>query len=285
MSTTPTEIPVVPALRRAAIINMLSKQARIDGRSFESTRSVEIATGVIQNASGSAHVKLGLTQVICGVKLELGTPFHDTPAMGNLVVNAEFVPLASPTFEPGPPDERAIELARVVDRSLRDVKAIDLSKLAPVPGKRVWNVFVDIYVIDHDGNLIDASSIAALAALLTARVPRASADPDKGEVVIDRNLSEPLPITRKVITATVARIGDHFVADPSLEEELVADAFITFAFSEDGLVTGIQKSGLGGFRPDQLRRAFEIANKAYKSYLASVEAALARGSGQAGGSG
>lgn len=276
MSITPVDIPVIPALKRTAILNLLSRSQRIDGRSPSDIRNIEISLGVIPNANGSAHVKLGLTQVIAGVKAEIGSPFQDTPNMGNLIVNAEFVPLASPTFEPGPPDERAIELARVIDRSLRDVRAIDLEKLAIVPGKKVWNIFVDIYVIDHDGNLVDASSIAALAAILTSRIPRATVNQEKGEVTLDPAAREEIPVRKRVLTATVAKIEDHLVVDPSLEEETVADALITIAFSEDGLITGIQKSGMGTFKQDHLRRAVELARNAYKGYMSRLSEAIDR---------
>lgn len=277
MSITPVDIPVIPALKRGTILSLLSRSTRIDGRSPGDVRGVEIATGVISNANGSAHVKLGLTQVIAGVKVEIGSPFQDTPNLGNLIVNAEFVPLASPTFEPGPPDERAIELARVIDRSLRDVRAIDLEKLAIIPGKKVWNLFVDIYVIDHDGNLIDASSIATLAALMTTRIPRVSLNHDKGDIVIDRTALEPLPIRKKVLTVTIAKIEDHLIVDPSLEEEIVADAFITIALSEDGLITGIQKSGMGAFRQEHLRKAMDMARQAYSHYLKKILETIERG--------
>jgi exosome complex component RRP42 len=270
MSITPVDIPVIPVLKRNAILNLLSRSARIDGRSPGDVRGIEIALGVIPNANGSAHVRLGLTQVIAGVKAEIGTPFQDTPNMGNLIVSAEFVPLASPTFEPGPPDERAIELARVIDRSLRDVRAIDLEKLAIIPGRKVWNIFVDIYVIDHDGNLIDASSIATLASLMTAAIPKVQVNQEKGDVTIDRSSLEPLPIRKKVLTATVAKIGDYLVADPSLEEETVADALITIAFSEDKAITGIQKSGMGAFKYEHLRKAMELAKQAQKAYLSKT---------------
>jgi len=277
MSITPVDIPVIPALKRGTILSLLSRSTRIDGRSPSDVRGIEIATGVISNANGSAHVKLGLTQVIAGVKVEIGSPFQDTPNLGNLIVNAEFVPLASPTFEPGPPDERAIELARVIDRSLRDVRAIDLEKLAIIPGKKVWNLFVDIYVIDHDGNLIDASSIATLAALITTRIPRASLNQDKGEIDIDRTTLEPLPIRKKVLTATIAKIEDHLIVDPSLEEEIVADAFVTIALSEDSLITGIQKSGMGAFRQEHLRKAMDMARQAYSLYIKKISETIERG--------
>ena len=39
------------------------------------------------------------------------------------------MPLADPTAEPGPPGEDVIELARVVDRGIRESGMVDLKQL------------------------------------------------------------------------------------------------------------------------------------------------------------
>src|SRR4030042_469517 len=96
-------------------LELIQKGKRIDGRKFDEFRNIEIKENVAKKAEGSASVKIGKTHVIVGVKLELGKPFADRPNEGVLIVNAEFSPLSSPDFEPGPPSEDAIEVARVVD--------------------------------------------------------------------------------------------------------------------------------------------------------------------------
>jgi len=113
---------------------------RLDRRGPLDYRQIGIETDVFANADGSAVVDLGGTKVAAGVKYELGAPFPDTPNKGAVMVDAELLPMANPTFEPGPPDENAIELARVVDRGIRESDAIDLEKLAVEPGKWVWLV-------------------------------------------------------------------------------------------------------------------------------------------------
>ena len=105
---------VVETLRKAQLLELLSKGTRLDGRSLNQHRKVEIQTGLIEKANGSAMVSLGNTQVIAGVKVDKGTPFPDTPNKGLLIVGAEVLPLAAAYVEAGPPDESAIELARVV---------------------------------------------------------------------------------------------------------------------------------------------------------------------------
>ena len=117
---------VVETLRRAQLVELLSKGKRLDGRGLSEPRKLEIQTGLIEKANGSAMVNLGNTQVIAGVKVDKGTPFPDTPDKGLLVVGAEVLPLAASYVEAGPPDESAIELARVVDRGVRESEMIDL---------------------------------------------------------------------------------------------------------------------------------------------------------------
>ena len=166
--------------------------------------------------------------------------------------------MASSTFEPGPPDENSIEIARVVDRGIRESKAIDLEKLCIEPGKKVFVVFVDVYVLNHDGNLIDASALAALAALLNTKM--SNYEIKEGEVKIKPGHT-PLPIRRHPITVTFAKINDKLVVDPWLEEEQIMDARLSMAIDDDGNICAIQKGGSGYFAPEQVLEVAKIARE------------------------
>ena len=122
-------------LRKEQMLQLLAKGKRLDDRGLLDYRPLKIEVGVIEKAEGSAKVSLGDTQVIAGVKVEVDRPFPDTPDKGLLIVNAEVLPLASAYSEPGPPDEDAIELARVVDRGVRESGMIELEKLVIEPGR------------------------------------------------------------------------------------------------------------------------------------------------------
>ncbi|MEM2250978.1 MAG: exosome complex protein Rrp42 [Candidatus Hadarchaeales archaeon] len=241
---------VVSRIKKDYIMSLLQQGKRIDGRAFDQFRSVSVEKGIIQTANGSALVKMGATQVLVGVKIGKGEPFPDQPEEGILVVNAELLPLASPTFEPGPPDEDAIELARVVDRGIRESKCLELEKMAIVPGEEVWTVFIDIYVLDHDGNLIDASALAAIAALADTKPPADEAWKLQG-----------FPLRKYPVAVTFAKIGDQLLLDPNLEEEQVMDARLTMAFTEDGALCAMQKGGKGYFTREEVERAFQIAKQ------------------------
>ena len=249
---------IITRVKQKQITQLIDKEKRMDGRALTDYREMKIEQGIIERAEGSARVLLGKTEVVVGVKIEMGEPFPDTPDEGVLTVNAELTPIASPAFEAGPPDEDSIELARIVDRGIRESKAIDTEKLVIEPGKKVFVVFVDIYVLNHDGNLIDASALAAVAALLNTKM--ANYEVKEGEVKIKPGY-EKLPINKRPITVTVAKIGNKLLVDPMLEEEQVMDARISMAIDDDGHICAIQKGGSGYFEPSQVLEAAKIVEE------------------------
>jgi len=249
---------VITRVKQKQIAQLIAKGKRLDGRGITDYREIKVEQGIIERAEGSARVLLGKTEVMVGTKIETGEPFPDTPNEGVLTVNAELVPLASSTFEPGPPDENSIELARIVDRGIRESKAIDMEKLCIEPGKKVFVVFVDVYVLNHDGNLIDASALAALAALINTKMPNYEIEED--EVKIKPGYT-PLPIRKHPVTVTFAKINEKLVVDPWLEEEQVMDARISLAIDDDGNICAIQKGCSGFMTPNQILEASKIAKE------------------------
>ena len=249
---------MVARIKQKRIAELISKGMRLDGRGMTDYREVKIESGVVERAEGSTRVRLGKTEVVVGIKIEVGEPFSDVPDQGVLTVNAELVPLASPTFEPGPPNENAIELARVVDRGIRESKMIALEELCAVPGKKVFIVFVDVYVLNHDGNLIDASAMASLAALLNTKMRKYEVK--DGEVEMKSGYIQ-LPVRNHPITVTLAKINDKLVVDPSLEEEQIMDARLTVTTGKDGKICAVQKGGYGYFTKEQVLEAAKMAKE------------------------
>jgi len=224
---------------KAHILDYLKSGTRYDGRKLDEFRQLTVETGVIKNAEGSARVRLGETEVIAGVKFELSKPYPDMPDEGTIAVNAELMAISSPDFELGPPQIQAIELARVVDRGIRESKVIDTKKLCVKSGELVWMINIDVCSINVAGNLLDASGIAALAALKGARFPELKGDKVDYKHMTDKKLS----ITKNPLPVTVIRVGDYLIVDPTSEEEAVLDARLTIATLEDGNICALQKGG------------------------------------------
>ncbi len=235
---------VISHIDRDYVANLLDAGKRIDGRAFNECRNTVIELDVVAaKAEGSALVHLGNTSVIAGVKVLLGEPYGDSPDKGVMMVTAELQPLASPLFELGPPKEPAIELARVVDRGVRESEMIDIKKLCIEPGKKVYMVFADVYPLEYDGNLIDASSLAVSAALHTTKFDEYKWE-DGSAVPTGKKLD--LPIQNSAVEVTVSRIGRHLVIDPSLKEEMVQDCRLTMAVDKDDKLRAMQKGGGSG---------------------------------------
>ncbi len=252
---------IITRVKQKQIAQLIASEKRGDGRGMKDYREMKIEQGLIEKAEGSARVLLGKTEVVVGVKVETGEPFPDTPNDGVMTVNAELTPIASPDFEAGPPDEDSIELARIVDRGIRESKAINTEKLVIEAGKKVFVVFIDLWVLNHDGNLIDASALAAMSALVNTKM--ANYEIKDGELKIKPGY-EQLPIRKHPITITTAKIGDKLLVDPNAEEEQVMDARISFAIDDDGNICAIQKGGSGYFEPQQIIEAAKIAKEKAK---------------------
>jgi len=241
---------IMSEIKRDHMMKLISEGKRLDGRKLDQVRDIQVVTDVIESADGSARVKLGKTEVIAGVKIIPGTPFPDTPNSGVLTTGAELIPLAHPTFESGPPGEDAIELARVVDRGIRESGMVDVEGLCIVPGEEVWMCFVDIYALDYDGNLFDAANLAAVCALKSATIP--GEQYGKGE-------NKPLPITCTPISITEAKVGNDLIVDPNFDEEQIATARLTVTTDDNGNFRAMQKGGRGSITLDELSLCLDRA--------------------------
>ncbi len=243
---------VVAEILTTHILDLAADGRRLDGRGPDEYRPITTEPGFVSTADGSALIRLGQTRVLAGIKLEPGKPFPDTPNAGVLTTNAELIPLSSPTFEPGPPQPGAIEVSRVVDRAIRAAETIDLTRLCVTPGEKTWVCYVDVHVLEHAGNLIDASLLAAVTALSNATVPA-----KRFEVASE---DYPLDVLHVPIECTFVRLGDTIMVDPTFEEEHAAQGRLTVATDETGRVVAMQKGLVGAFSPDDVkavaRRAF-----------------------------
>ena len=258
---------ITPSIKRDYLSKLAEQGKRADGRTFNEFRKIEIETGLISKAEGSARVKIGNTQVVAGIKILIGTPYPDTPESGVMTTAAELIPMASPDFEAGPPREKAIELARVVDRGIRESKIIEVDKLCLEPGEAIWMVFIDIHIIDFDGNLFDASSLAALAALHNAVIPiersRSNLEklqekfPSVKKYLEEHPTDYPLPLKEPPISCTSVKYNNAIMIDPALDEEEIAEARLTVATDKNGDIRAMQKGLNGSFTVEEIKKVIK----------------------------
>ncbi|MEK6893360.1 MAG: exosome complex protein Rrp42 [Nanoarchaeota archaeon] len=245
---------------------MFAEGKRFDGRGLADYRDIEVISDISNKAEGSARVKLGKTEVLVGVKLEIGEPYPDSPDKGNLMVSGDLLPIASPRFEAGPPKFKAIELPRLVDRAIRESGMIDFSKLVITPGEKVWTVIIDIYPINDDGNIIDAATIGAVAALKRAKLPALN---EKGKIDYDKPATTSLPLSKETapLTFTFFKLGDSIILDPTREEDEACEGRIALAiskWSDQYMINSCQKGEEMPFSREELERIFDLLPKKYE---------------------
>ncbi len=241
-------------IKRDFIEKLASEGKRMDGRAFDEFREIKLEKKPISLAEGSARVHIGKTSVMAGVKAAIGTPYPDRPNSGTMITTAELRPMAYSGFELGPPRPNAIELARVVDRGVRESGMIPVENLCIKAGEKVWLIFGDIHILDYCGNLFDTASLALVAALKDATIPAANF-PD----VLEKDFK--IETKETPISVTAVKIGNSILFDPSLEEEKVATARITVATDSKGCIRAMQKGLAGRFTNEEIDHVVEVAVK------------------------
>ncbi|MFH0860447.1 MAG: exosome complex protein Rrp42 [Candidatus Altiarchaeota archaeon] len=238
-------------LKKDYITNIVLDGKRVDGRAMDEFRRIELLKDYVESkAEGSALVKLGDTQVLAGVSFDAGEPYSDSPDSGVLTTSVELRPLADPNFETGPPREDSIELARVVDRGIRESGAIDFEKLK-IDDENVWVVYLDIHVLDNDGNLFDAANMASVTALYNAKIPKFE------DGIVVREPDRDLNLTCLPLSVTASKIAGRVLFDPNLDEEYATDARLTVATSDT--INAMQKGGDGSFTEAEIESIIDMA--------------------------
>lgn len=223
------------------IVKLAQNGKRIDGRAFDEVREITIQKDVVQNSEGSAVVTIGDTKVIAGLKMGVGVPYPDSLDEGSLAIGAEALPLAHPEYESGRPSDDEVELARVVDRSIRESKSIDFKQLCIKEGEAVWTGFMDFYALNSDGNLFDAGCIACLVGFLNSRIPKL----DKENKIIKGEYAGKIKMSQLPVLTTFVKVGGKILIDPSYLEQAAAESRYSLATTEDGKIVAMQK-GIGG---------------------------------------
>ena len=248
----------------------LEQGKRFDGRKPDEFREIIVEKDISNMAEGSTRVKIGKTEVIVGVKMGVAEPYPDSPNKGNLMVTSELLPLSSERFESGPPRFPAIELGRLIDRAIRESKFIQLDKLCIKEGEKVWSVFIDIYSINDDGNLIDAAGIGAVLSLMNTRIPKY--DSEKGKIIYGEFTEEKFPLSSEIpLVITAHKLGNKIIVDPTLEEEDVSEAKMTIGGSEKGTIFSMQKGNSKEITIEEMHKILDITEKVRKEVFLKIK--------------
>lgn len=80
---------------------------------------------------------------------EIVEPSPYRPNEGFFHFNVEFSPMASPAFEVGRPSAQGVEIGRVVERVIKQSRALDVESLCILSGQKVKS-FIHVILFTHE---------------------------------------------------------------------------------------------------------------------------------------
>ncbi|XP_052793293.1 exosome complex component RRP45-like isoform X2 [Mya arenaria] len=244
---------------RDFIKKAISEKRRIDGRQAYDYRHMKISFGIER---GCCQVEIGDTRVMTQVSCQVVEPKQARPADGILFINVELSPMACPSFEPGRLSDFGVEINRLLERCLKESRCIDTESLCIVAGEKVWELRADVHVLNHDGNLVDACSIAAIAALAHFRRPDVTVSGD--EITIHpASERDPVPLSVHHMPICVSfaffEQGKFLLVDPVDREEKVMDGRMVIGMNKHREICTLQITGQMLLLKDQVLRCSNIA--------------------------
>ncbi|KAF2857281.1 hypothetical protein K470DRAFT_273415 [Piedraia hortae CBS 480.64] len=224
---------------RSFVRKALRDNARLDGRRLSEYRAISL----LFPSPDAAEVRLGKTRVLCSVSCEIVTPPQNRKFDGIFTIVAELGPGTSPAFDTGGSRQELL-LARTLEKTVRRSGALDTESLCIIAGEKCFHVRADVHVMDHDGNLIDASCLAVVAALSRFRRPNVEVRGGVATVYSARE-REPvkLALHHRPFCVTTSYYEGISFQDANLLEEHCRDGEVIVSLNKFGEVCGIAKYG------------------------------------------
>ncbi|XP_026883092.1 exosome complex component RRP42 isoform X1 [Electrophorus electricus] len=257
------------------IMHGVRDDLRVDGRGCEDYRHMEIETDVVSNTDGSAKVRMGHTDVLVGIKAELRRPRPNVPDEGYLEFFVDCSANATPEFEGRGGEELGVELSNTLYKVFNSHRSLDLRSLCVCPGEHCWVLYVDVLLLQCDGNLFDAMSIAIKAALFNTRIPKVRVlEDEEGGKEIELS-DDPYDCLRLRVDnipciVTLCKVGHRHVVDATLQEKACSAASLLVAVTPRGAVTCVRKLGAGSLDPDSIFEMTETGKRVGKALHAPL---------------
>lgn len=236
------------------IADLLSKDRRIDSRKPKETRKIEYKVNYIKKAEGSCYLSMGNTKIVVGIKFGTMTPYPDSPDKGGLMVTINYAPVIWKEL----PANSDIEISRVLDRSIRESKMLDLKEFCVTEGEKAFQVFIDCYVMNYDGNLLEALNLATVKALMNMNMPKIEENDKVG--VSDKKIE----LKSKPVLVMISGLNGKYILDLNQSEEGGVDFSISISYLDDSTICAMQKTGIKGIPMNKMDEIFKIGAEKQK---------------------
>ncbi|KTW27927.1 uncharacterized protein T551_02894 [Pneumocystis jirovecii RU7] len=241
------------------ILEALNNNLRLDGRGFDVWRDLKLNFG---NSYGHVELSLGKTRIFVRISAEITEPYPDKPYEGIFTIDIEMTPIVS-SFESWRLSEE-MTVSSIIDKAIRRSHMLDKESLCIIYGKQCWSIRADVHYLDHDGNLIDATSIAVVAALYHFKKPVVTVE---GEKVIVHSIEErvpvPLILTHIPISITFSFFNENQISlmDTTLQEEKLREGSMVITLNKNKEICQISKVGGVILQTSHILKCLQLASK------------------------
>ncbi len=225
-------------------------------------RPTKIHRNFLKDPEGSALIEMGNTKVLCTATVTEKVPnFLRGTGEGWITAEYALLPRSTPQrnvreSRSGRVDSRAIEISRMIGRSLRGV--VDREKLGE------HTIIIDCDVLQADGGTRTAAINAGFCALY-----------DAIRFMIGHNMIEENPIREFVAAISVGIVDDMFLLDLSYDEDVRALVDLNVAMTESGKIVEIQGTGEGRhFSREELNTLVDLAWEGVQQVIEIQKATL-----------
>ncbi|CAD5216492.1 unnamed protein product [Bursaphelenchus xylophilus] len=249
---------------RAFLEDSLSQGVRVDGRKLDEQRKLQIepvAEGKCMSAS------LGDTRIDVVISIKpVAARTVGRPTSGFLYFDVRKTitsRYAQPIKTRDPPKELD-RVQPILNRLYRDAKAIELDALCIEVFHCVYEVRVQVNVVQEDGNLIDCASAAVAASLGVVKRRAVEYDPNSGLIrFLSKEESVPsnIPMSFLALTTTFTflRKDSEPIKDASLREYKVSEYQITVGVNHRDEVIALFSTG-GNLSMELMDKLLDLAH-------------------------
>ncbi|KAN0025484.1 hypothetical protein ACTFIU_003745 [Dictyostelium citrinum] len=240
------------------VLSSIEKFQRIDGRRVNDMRAIKIEFG---KSYGMVEVQLGKTRVFTAITCDIVEPKPERPNEGFYVFNTDISPMSSVSVNINQSNPMESELGRIIEKGLKESRAIDTEALCIISGSKVWSIKIAIHVLDDCGNLLDCASISVITALIHFRKPDVTVVGNDATIhSLDEREPVPLSIHHTPISITFGFFPNEImIVDPDTKEESVMDGKLSFFVNIHKEICGVSKGGGTSTTIDQVLKCSKIA--------------------------
>ncbi|CAF0836328.1 unnamed protein product [Brachionus calyciflorus] len=245
-------------------LKFIKENCRPDNRRLSDIRPCNVTVNCINTANGSSLVKLGSTNVICGINARLCRPKEDRPNKGYIICNVEVPALCSSKnfkssssaqsggFTQSSVSSASIEqtqamLTQLMQDIIAESKCLNEEDLCIKEGKLAWILYIDLICLNNDGNVQDACCLAMISALKNLKLYEVDFDEEENKPIVKYPLIlKSLVLNNEPVCTSLFALEENILlTDPNKQEEDFMKTFVLICSIDTKKICLIRK--LGGF--------------------------------------